>query len=291
MNTWFKSLVLSVLVALPLVGQKTVSAIPPMSDIEVFPVMRGPLTVAQMATLQVRPIKLEHDWTGYNWYRERNRFVFETIPAGQYVLVDTAGHVRYKASCGNRLVEQVQSAPAIGRTSAADIARLLSSLFPPTSDSQVRDKSVTESDSLPGILESNTRRLWSFLADRLKDGLWLLALLAGLLIVPLILYLLYRLWRDRNPGPATYAVQPAPVVTPVPAAQYVQQTPVPVSPPVVLPAPVQAAAPAVSGTTTRRFVNYAEGTAHEPSMIRYSGVSNVRYEEVGGVSTIRWMNV
>lgn len=74
-----------------------------------YPIYPKVLTPAQMARLEVKAISLNTPTVVFNHYRGLNgkdgRFVLETLPAGTVVLVDKKNVIRYKADCGNRLVE------------------------------------------------------------------------------------------------------------------------------------------------------------------------------------------
>lgn len=82
-------------------------AAPEGAELEKYPVMPGPLSVADQAKLGLSAKTLEKPANVFNHYRQlrTGRFVFETLPAGTLVLVSKEGALRYKAECGNRLVE------------------------------------------------------------------------------------------------------------------------------------------------------------------------------------------
>ncbi|KND48828.1 MAG: hypothetical protein AB200_00125 [Parcubacteria bacterium C7867-005] len=102
-------------------------AVPNNAEIDKYPLKDTVLTQAEMSSLGVRADTLEADWTGYNWFRNVRRFAYETLPKGTIVLVDGAGKVRYKADCGNRLVEkeQILNAMVATNTMPDSLIRLL----------------------------------------------------------------------------------------------------------------------------------------------------------------------
>ncbi len=74
-----------------------------------YPIYPKALTEPQMARLEVKPRRLNAPTVVFNHYRRLNgkdgRFVLETLPVGTVVLVDKNNVLRYKADCGNRIVE------------------------------------------------------------------------------------------------------------------------------------------------------------------------------------------
>lgn len=92
-------------------AQKGQFAAPPEAELGYtqFPIYPKVLTAAQMVRLEVTPSSLTAPTVVFNHYRglhgKDGRFVLETLPVGTVVLVDKKGVIRYKADCGNRLVE------------------------------------------------------------------------------------------------------------------------------------------------------------------------------------------
>jgi len=247
----------------PLQAQRTVMAAPIDADTISYPIMKKPITVVNMARMNLHPVKLDTAVMVFNWYRDKNRFVLETLVPGTVVLQDSAGVIRYKADCSNRLVEMPKCPNCLTVGGIGGISPLMT----PVSDGGLRDKSISEPH---GFFERNARGLWSWLISAVKSGLWLLGLLAGLLLIPLPLLLLgsliWWLWRSFGGGVSSNPQPHVPVV---------------VTPP--------APSPVVQATTSgRRFVNYSASTSTNAMMLRSSGFGNVRCEEAAdGVVTIR----
>jgi len=221
-----------------------VKAIPAKAEISRFPILPGVLTNAQMAKYDLRPMMLDSAWTGLNWYRNvrGGRFVYETLPKGTIVLVDKDGVIRYKADCGNRLIDVTKCPECMGLTRASfgplgpDSVR-----FGPSGAPLVGSPAKTPGSNEKGALArladsmwSAAGAVWSGLGDVAKVGFGLLALLLGLLLLPLLAYLAYRVLQNRGGGAGAAAPAPAPV--PAPAARPV--APAPVRAPRVNPIPV-----------------------------------------------------
>lgn len=96
-------------------AQKGQFAAPPEAELGYtqFPIYPKVLTVPQMARLELTASVLKAPTVVFNHYRglhgKDGRFVLETLPTGTVVLVDKTGVIRYKADCGNRLVELKKS--------------------------------------------------------------------------------------------------------------------------------------------------------------------------------------
>ena len=98
--------------------QRTYPATPPNAELDRYPLKDTVLTQAEMTTLGVRPLRLSIPWVGFNWFRDKRRFAYDSLPAGTLVLVDSAGKLRYKADCGNRLVERMEIMNAVATTNS-----------------------------------------------------------------------------------------------------------------------------------------------------------------------------
>ncbi len=98
--------------------QRTYPATPPNAELDKYPLKDTVLTTAEMTALGVRPLRLTSPWVGFNWFRDKKRFAYDSLPAGTMVLVDNAGKLRYKADCGNRLVERMEIMNAISATNS-----------------------------------------------------------------------------------------------------------------------------------------------------------------------------
>src|SRR3989344_5397745 len=156
-------------------------AAPASAELEKFPLAKAPLTIQEMAMLDLRATKLEANWTGFNFNARIDRFMLENLPAGTLVLVDQNEVVRYKADCGNRLVD-LAKCPECGSVPVTEPVP------------------VASPDPHPGLWQRMTEGIrdaaiavWSGLGAFLAPFGWLALLLLGLLLLPLIGYLLYQL--------------------------------------------------------------------------------------------------
>ncbi len=284
---------------------RTSPAIPVGAELDKFPPFAHPLTVGQIADLNLQLKRLEKEWTGFNLYHEINRYVLETLPVGDLVLVDKTGAVRYRQSCGNRLVAlpACPTCPAPPADLSATETGARSSL------ANVPAKAAVK----PGLWSRLANAAWGFIGDILSLFWWLLKLLMGLAMLGLLLWALMQLWNwiiNRNPNPQPQPVAPAPQPNPVPAPLVAPVVPAPVPPapqpqppvvpvpvPPVPPAPVapQPANPAPAPVAPQpqpaaqqgTFISVAMG---ERSMIRWSDdVTNVTYRRSQeGVHTLNW---
>lgn len=197
------------------------------AELEKYPVMPGPLSVADQAKLGLAAKTLDRPVDFFNHYRNvRNgRFVFETLPAGTIVLASADGKPRYKADCGNRLVEPAKcpTCPPVKNDSVADTLG-------------GKKSSPTNGASTPGAwsrfwdnVDKSWGSMWGGLGSLLGSLLPLLLLLG---LLGLIAYAIARAIQNRRGnGGATAtatAVQnppaPNPPPGPVTTAQPVQQT-------------------------------------------------------------------
>ena len=98
-------------------SQKGRFAVPEDAGLVAFPIFPKVLTMAQMAQWQLTVKALSAPTVVYNHFRglhdKNGRFVLETLPVGTIVLVDDKGVIRYKADCGNRLVEVKKLEPVV----------------------------------------------------------------------------------------------------------------------------------------------------------------------------------
>ncbi|HEY4505658.1 MAG TPA: hypothetical protein VJG67_03135 [Candidatus Paceibacterota bacterium] len=79
------------------------------AKLDKYPVMSGPLSLAQIADLDLKPQRLKYLFIGYNLHREINpkcggTWKMEVIQIDEMVLVGKDGYIAYRVSCGNRLV-------------------------------------------------------------------------------------------------------------------------------------------------------------------------------------------
>ena len=122
------ALCLTIFVSSEALAQLTPPA-PPNAEMDKFPVMPDTLSQSMMAVMGLRLDTLEVRWEGFNHFRNVNRFAWDVLPVGTLVLVDPSGTIRYKADCGNRLVELQEIEDALTATgttlSPEDVARVL----------------------------------------------------------------------------------------------------------------------------------------------------------------------
>ena len=93
-----------------------IPAIPADAQLSAYPYADAPLSVGQMATLGLKPVRLRFPFEALNFHRDTKacgggRWVLETLPVGELVLVNDKGYVAYRVSCGNRLVWAGKPAP------------------------------------------------------------------------------------------------------------------------------------------------------------------------------------
>lgn len=239
-------------------AQRGIEAVPEGANLEQYPLFDHPLTTKDQAKLSLHPMILDQPWTGYNWYRGKQRFVLETLSVGTLVFADTTGKPIYKADCANRLVELracPKCAPTVTYNTPATPTR------------------------------STLDRFWDFL-----KGLWqiigaiLLLLLLALLIAAL-LYGIYRLLdalfnrepRDRrDPSVVPYPGLIAPMATtPTPASATPRAATVPVS------TPTSTQQPIADAPLQRRFVAVYFGNAPADEIkVRSRGCGQVFVEQV-----------
>ncbi|MDB5194810.1 MAG: hypothetical protein JWN50_824 [Parcubacteria group bacterium] len=293
--------------------ERGASAVPVQAELDKFPIMPHVLTAAEMARLDLRPVPLDSDRVFFNWNRSIRRFELDTLHRGTIVLIDKNDVVRYKADCGNRLVEYKRCPECRG-----------SALFTPTTLGFNQNPNARPNGSAPlsprsflgrisDALRDAAKSVWSDLGAGFGDGLsslfWLLALLAGLALIPLLLYGLYRLLQERNQGtgsagvgvtaapvaPATNASRGGNGGVPAPGYTPVQNPPPRVAAVPVIPVSGSGAAPAQAGTATavadapaavetpavtetRRFVTFRRGQGDDPHTLHVSGMDHVHYE-------------
>jgi hypothetical protein len=239
------------------IGKQGEFAEPAGAELGKFPIKNKPLTVAEQADLGLSAKKLDKQVEVQNHFRnlrdKKGRFVLETLPAGTLVLVDKDGNLRYKADCGNRLVE-TRECPKCPPVTADSLK---------TSITQPVVNKPNFWQKLASEIKSAATGLWNFIGSLLAPLGWLLLLLLGLLLLALLAYLLYRLIRwivdsiqNRNQGEGGEQHPPAqpipPVITrPDPPAQppvppVVPQPNPPIQPPATpgpVPAPIVPVAP------------------------------------------------
>lgn len=272
-------LLLLVLGTIPVLAQRSVPAIPwGFVDTVKYPIFHKfePMSAIKMAELGLRPVRLDTSVVMFNWYESRKRFMLDTLQRGVVVAVDSTGRPIYKADCSNRLV--FAKCPVVTTKDSSG------------SGPAGAHKKTEEKDS---FLKSLAKGLWGLIGDLFGQLGWLLATLAGLALLGLLLLGLYLLGRRVFNG-RIVATPPSggssPASTPLVASPTVpaSATSAPAaSSPATSAAPVSATA---SGSVKeRKFVAYYPGEKEQ--MLRFSGVQDVRMEEEGGVTTLRFRNI
>lgn len=239
-------LVLAIL-ALPALAQQGAFAEPAGAELERFPIKASPLTLVEQAELGLSAKRLEKPVVVQNHFRNiRNgRFVLETLPTGTLVLVDENGTLRYKADCGNRLVEPPNCLRCHNTKLGGD------HITKPKASTPFRE-----------WLKRGWEGMEQLLGLTLGALLPLLGLLALLAVLGLLgydaLYRLFREWREGG-GNNTPPVHPttAPAQAPIPT-QPMYPSPVPPAPEPMLTAPATVpttppATPTHTPTTPPRF--------------------------------------
>ncbi len=255
------------------------------AELEKYPIMPGPLSIADQAKLGLSAKKLDRPVDIFNHYRNvrGGRFVFETLPANTLVLVSADGKLRYKTDCGNRLVEPVKCPIC------------------PTKNSDFNQNALGGGKKTNPAGDAGSPGAWSRFWGNLGkswDSMWgglgsllgfLLPLLLILGLLALIAYAIGRALQNRrgngttnatatavqNPPPAQAA---APQVAPVQPAQ--QAAAPPAAPaPNVPPANTPTAGPGPTNPTTPqrnfRFTVGNEGNVYS----KMNGYRNVRWVE------------
>jgi len=190
------------MLALPTFAQQGTFAEPTGAELDKFPIKTSSLSLAEQAELGLSAKKLDAPVVVQNYFRNirSGRFVLETLPAGTLVLIDKKGNLRYKADCGNRLVE-------------IPLYVALTYAVP-----QVPKKGGAWSRFWDAV-----GRTWGNMWEGLGSFLgFLLPLLLILALLGLLGYLIYRVlqnWQDGRRVPPLQPVPPAPapVVPPGPA--------------------------------------------------------------------------
>lgn len=198
-------------------------AIPEGANLQTYPILNHHgITVKDQVDMHLRLTVLREPWTGYNWYRDKKRFVLETLPAWTMVWVDEDDMSPnptpiYKDDCGNRLVELSKCPECSGITQPSRYK------FPFGDDPSIMASASIHSDDSKGggffdDLTNFVKGTWHFA--------WLLfLLLLGLFAIVAAGYVFYRLLKwlfgdSKDPGPAkpkTITSGPASTVAPIPA--------------------------------------------------------------------------
>jgi len=83
-------------------------------NLDEFPIYTNSLPLEEEARLGLHPVVLESSWEGLNW--DGKRYKAEILHAGDTVLVDREGIVRYRKACGNRLQTLLQNLTSTAET-------------------------------------------------------------------------------------------------------------------------------------------------------------------------------
>ncbi len=166
---------------------------------------------------------------------DRGRFALEVLPPATPVLVDRSGKLRYKADCGNRIVE-VESYPPLSKGGLEGVH------YPqePHSGTESREgkpkntlggKETSKKGFFQSIID-NTKEaaagVWNFLWDFLRWLFWALVYFLGVGLIVAILCGLYWLVRDtinqwnrggQSPPPTTNPPATSQQATPVPDSE------------------------------------------------------------------------
>lgn len=198
------------------------------AELDRFPIMSRPLTIAEQAKFGLTAKEVVIPVVVQNHFRnlrdKRGRFVLETLPTGTILLVDRDNKIRYRADCGNRLVELAKCpvCPAIASGNTQ-------------SDLTVRRGIGSNASPRPGLwkrftegMKSAATGLWNFISNLVAPFGWLLLLLFGLAFLALIAYGIYRFIRwivDGIRGRGQGGQAPVPIVPPAAPAPAVPPPP------------------------------------------------------------------
>lgn len=278
------------------------------AELDKFPLKRGPLSVKEQDRLGLAPGRLERPTVVQNHFRnirpaDRGRFVLETLPAGTPVLVDKKGNIRYKADCGNRVVE-IEPPPSNGGLGGVHYPQ------EPHKGGGAESKEGKSNNTLGGKETSkkgffqsiidNTKEaaagVWNFLWDLLRWLFWALVYVLGVGLIVAILCGLYWLVRDtinrwnrggQSPPPTTNPPATSQQATPVPDSE-TQKTSV--ATPVATPRPDSSESTALRAVPARgSFGPAREGSEKPKAMSRrlrvdISGDGNVYTKSRGYTS-------
>lgn len=309
---------LVVFTSTPAYAQKGLFAVPKNADLEKYPIFSAnrPLTVMQIAEMHLHPLKLTSPVVVQNHFRglhgKEGRFVVEELTIGTLVLVDENGNLRYKADCGNRLVEFDNWATVRGPVSGIKVENLPSTpiqngtpsinpaMEPPTKSWLGRIWDWW--NGLAQALKGWALGTWNFIGSIFGPLFWGLLFLGTLLLLLLAIALLVWVIRDllgyhttpvsawsgnpptiRRTGDMVPDTRPlaTPVVTPPATTSVI---------PELATAPGQEAADTASDPkTVRNFLKFVPGIGNEPNMVRTGGTVTLHsIEHQGDLHTIRY---
>lgn len=268
MKTLKKIAFILAVLALPAFAQPTICTPPAGANLEKFPLKQGPLSVVDMAILGLSPVKLEKVTVVMNHHRNVRGGCWElnTLSVGTVVLVDKSGVIRYKADCGNRIVEVLPCPVCSSNTMVTEKSA------GNTSNTGAISQKTDGKSGWQAFTES-AAKAWA--AGWSRVGL-LLGILFPLLLLLLILglmagaiYVIVQLFRKTRPdhGQTDLGQNPSvvqPVSTPQPVAQQAAAAPPP--------------APAPTRPRRFRFTMGQDGGI----FAHMDGFQNLRVEETDG---------
>ena len=207
------------MLALPALAQPTVFSggfvEPANAEMEKYPILSAPLDLRAQAQLGLTPKVLGHGVVVMNHYRNvkpknMGRFVLETLPAGTLVLASKDGKLRYKADCGNRIIEVLPcpQCPGTAETSGKNSSK--NTFAQPGAWTRFWDNAGKAWDSMWGGLGS----LLGFLLP-----LFLILALIGLIayaIAQIIEDRIRNRWIGQNPQPTPPPTPPVQPFVPAP---------------------------------------------------------------------------
>lgn len=203
------------------------------AELDKFPIKTGRLSAKEQAELGLSVKKLDKPTVVQNHFRnirptDNGRFVLENLPVGTPVLVDKVGKLRYKADCGNRIVEvaSCSQCPTISGGVGSKPKDTLKEGDKGTGGGKGFFQSILDET------KAGAAWVWNILWNLLQWLFWALAyvIASGLIAaIPVGLYFLVRdtinRWRRSQPRPPQPSTQSA-SLTDIPAATQPAAAPV-----------------------------------------------------------------
>lgn len=275
----FVFVLLALLMATSVFAQKGGFAVANDAQLDKYPIFEAekPLTVTQIADMHLQPLRLEKPTVVQNHFRrlqgKEGRFVIETLSIGTIVLIDENGNIRYKADCGNRLIEFNNQAIVRGIVSSIKI-----------------DTSKPIVPYFPAASTPPQKSHWSKFTDGIKNLVnWLSPAaytLGWILMFFLVLAMLAALYEWARHGRGANQNYPPLPVAPQTAAPGTAQPQHVAQPVTAVPAPAPTATesePATFGANaTRSRLQYHPQNGNNPAMIRTNGGIMVHSVEHSG---------
>ncbi len=271
-------------------AQKGQFAVPEGTDMEHYPILTGPVTPRQMALMHLHASYTEKEVVVENHYRnlrdKLGRFVLEKLPSNTLVYKDELEKIRYKADCGNRLVEIVPT-PVV--TPPTPVVNTGSSSG---SHQNGGGKIPTWWDKMTDGLKSAAKGIWGTIGNILEPLWWLFLAILGILLacaalIALLIGLdkLFSGWRN----PPSH--EPIPPIPSTPTSYTRPTGTAPQEAPAEKPATTAAASTdgPTAPTGKRSFLSFAKAGEGNANMLRYQGMDVHHYERgADGVNTIRF---